>query len=160
MGETARPEPICDRRATAKWCSCQLARMNLPRFGFAPGQFLLDFPLKFSFGISRALCNPVAQAKGCRSPVHSGKCLGILAISEQNTPGPSAWRELGPFLPVGLDPLRAAAFHRLGFAWSSLCNPVAVQPGCTNLGLGALFHSRPMPTTTAALVREPHSGKG
>jgi hypothetical protein len=32
---------------------------------FAQGQFLLDFPLKFSFGISRALCNQVAQSK-CR----------------------------------------------------------------------------------------------
>src|ERR1039457_7340587 len=29
---------------------------------------------------------------------------------------------------------------------------VAVQPGCTNLGLRTLFHSRPMPTVTAALV--------
>jgi hypothetical protein len=27
---------------------------------------------------------------------------------------------------------------------------VAVHPGCTSLGLGILFHSRPMPTTAAA----------
>jgi hypothetical protein len=58
-----------------------------------------------------------------------------------------ALHELGPFLVVGLDPLRAAASRRLGFGWS-----FAVQPGCTNLGPGMLFHARPMPTTTAALV--------
>jgi hypothetical protein len=29
---------------------------------------------------------------------------------------------------------------------------VTVQPGCTNLGLGTLFHSKPMPAITAALV--------
>src|SRR5208282_4645621 len=28
---------------------------------------------------------------------------------------------------------------------------VTVQPGCTNLGLGTLFHSKPMPAITAAL---------
>ena len=34
----------------------------------------------------------------------------------------------------------------------SLRVAVAVQPGCTNLGLGTLFHSRSMPTKTAALA--------
>ena len=54
-------------RTPASWEAVpeSLGRAFLFPAGSVP--FLLDFPLKFSFGISRALCNQVAQSKCRRS---------------------------------------------------------------------------------------------
>jgi hypothetical protein len=63
----------------------------------------------------------IVSAFASRNPMPSGHeslTLGLLF-------GDQALHKLGPFLPCRPRHLRAAAFHRPGFGWSSLCNRVA-----------------------------------
>src|ERR1039458_2441975 len=87
--------------------------------------------------------HPDEKWESLRHPLERCDCPASSPLGDRALHNP------GSFLLVGLDPFVQQYFTDLDSVGRLV---VAVQPGCANLGLGTLLHSRPMPTTTATRV--------